>query len=60
MSVLAGIWVCDSAAYFAGSAFGKHKLLPRVSPGKSWEGSIVGFLAAIGIMMIRKGLESFL
>jgi phosphatidate cytidylyltransferase len=38
------IWVCDSAAYFIGKAVGKHKLFPRHSPKKSWEGSIAGFV----------------
>ncbi len=33
-------WVGDSAAYYVGRAIGKHKLAPRVSPGKSWEGAI--------------------
>ena len=47
ISILAMIWVCDSAAYYAGTAFGKHKLFPRVSPKKSWEGSIAGFIFAI-------------
>lgn len=38
LAVLALCWIGDSAAYFTGIAFGKHKLLPRVSPKKSWEG----------------------
>jgi phosphatidate cytidylyltransferase len=33
-------WFGDSAAYFAGSYFGKHKMAPRVSPKKSWEGAL--------------------
>ena len=36
------LWVNDSGAYCVGSLLGKHKLFPRVSPGKSWEGSIGG------------------
>jgi len=41
------IWVADSAAYFAGRAFGKHKLIPNVSPGKSWEGVAGAIVATI-------------
>lgn len=40
------IWTCDSLAFFAGKAFGRHKLFPRVSPNKSWEGAVTGFLAS--------------
>lgn len=47
IALLIGIWFCDSAAYFFGSAFGKHKLFPRVSPKKSWEGAIAGFIFTI-------------
>ncbi|MBN1481401.1 phosphatidate cytidylyltransferase [candidate division KSB1 bacterium] len=40
-------WVCDTAAYVLGSYFGRHKLIPRISPNKSLEGTIAGFLCAI-------------
>jgi phosphatidate cytidylyltransferase len=40
------IWICDSAAYFIGRKFGKHKLLERVSPKKSIEGAVAGFIAS--------------
>jgi phosphatidate cytidylyltransferase len=47
MSVFATIWVCDSAAFHMGSALGKHKLWPRISPQKSWEGAAAGLVCAI-------------
>ncbi|MGG7055594.1 phosphatidate cytidylyltransferase [Nitrosomonas sp. ANs5] len=40
------IWVSDSTAYFAGRAYGKHKLAPRISPGKTWEG-VAGALCGV-------------
>ena len=42
LSVFVFLWVNDTGAYCCGSLFGKHMLFPRVSPGKSWEGSIGG------------------
>lgn len=42
LSVFIFLWVSDTGAYCCGSLLGKHKLFPRVSPGKSWEGSIGG------------------
>lgn len=54
LSVLASIWICDTAAFFIGIAFGKHKIFPRVSPKKSWEGSIAGFVFAIITMVAAK------
>lgn len=54
ISIFASIWFCDSAAFFGGSAFGKHKLFPRVSPNKSWEGALFGLLFAIVAMVISK------
>ncbi len=52
MAVFVTIWICDSAAYFAGLSLGKHKLFPRVSPKKSWEGAIFGFIFAILTMVL--------
>lgn len=51
LSVLMLVWVADSGAYFGGKAFGKHKLAPTVSPGKSVEGAVCG-LAAVLIMAL--------
>jgi phosphatidate cytidylyltransferase len=42
----------DTAAYFVGKALGKHKLAPAISPGKSWEGTIGGFIGAIVIALL--------
>ncbi|MBI4056959.1 MAG: phosphatidate cytidylyltransferase [Elusimicrobia bacterium] len=42
------IWIMDSVAYFAGSWIGRKKLAPSLSPGKSWEGAMAGFLGAVG------------
>ena len=50
MVVYAGTWVPDSGAYFVGSAFGRHKISPSISPKKSLEGLIGG--AAITILII--------
>lgn len=38
LALMAIIWISDSSAYFAGRKFGRHKLAPKVSPGKTWEG----------------------
>lgn len=52
--LLASLWVCDTAAMFFGSRFGKHQLAPAVSPNKTIEGFIGGFIGAGIIAVIFK------
>jgi phosphatidate cytidylyltransferase len=49
------IWSCDAGAYLVGSAIGKHKLFLRVSPGKTWEGSIGGAFLSYLVAYIISG-----
>ncbi|TYQ21098.1 UNVERIFIED_ORG: phosphatidate cytidylyltransferase [Zoogloea ramigera] len=52
LSVLVLVWIADIGAYFSGKAFGKRKLAPTISPGKSWEGAIGGGIAVLVIATI--------
>ncbi len=49
--IISTIWIADSAAYFAGKQFGKHKLAPSISPGKTWEG-VFGALIAVSLFAL--------
>ena len=46
------VWAADSGAYFSGRAFGKRKLAPKVSPGKSWEGVVGGLITALVLAFV--------
>lgn len=55
LSVLCIVWMADIAAYFGGRAFGRRKLAPTISPGKSWEGvysGVVGVLVLAAVWMV--------
>ena len=47
VAMFVSVWVCDTFAFIVGSKFGKTKIMPSVSPKKSWEGSISGLLGTI-------------
>jgi phosphatidate cytidylyltransferase len=53
LTLLAVVWVGDSAAYFGGRALGRHKLAPEISPNKTVEGSVAGLMGSVaaGIAM---------
>ena len=56
IAVMVLVWGADIGAYFSGKTFGKRKLAPRVSPGKSWEG-LYGGLAASLLITLLVGLQ---
>ena len=60
LSVFVFLWINDTGAYLCGSLLGKHKLFPRISPGKSWEGSIGGgILVMIVAVLVWYLLEQY-
>lgn len=50
--ILALVWIADTAAFFAGSAWGRHKLAPSISPGKTREGAAGGLIGALAYAII--------
>ncbi len=62
LSMLCLVWMADVAAYFGGRRFGRHKLAPSISPGKSWEGvwsGMTGVMALAAFWIWLDGLGAF-
>jgi phosphatidate cytidylyltransferase len=60
LTVLLAVFAADTAAYFAGRFLGRHKLAPRTSPGKTWEGLAAGTVAAVLVPFFALYEEGFL
>ncbi|HRH88662.1 MAG TPA: phosphatidate cytidylyltransferase [Rubrivivax sp.] len=58
LSVFCLVWVADIAAYFGGRQFGKRKLAPSISPGKSWEGVYSGMAGVFVLTLAWRAMES--
>jgi phosphatidate cytidylyltransferase len=52
LAVFIFLWINDAGAYICGSLLGRHKLFPRISPGKSWEGSIGGGVLVVIVAVL--------
>jgi phosphatidate cytidylyltransferase len=57
LGVMAIVWIADTAAFFAGRQFGRHKLAPAISPGKTWEG-VAGAFVALALYAVALSLPS--
>lgn len=58
LSVFIFLWMNDTGAYCIGSLIGRHKLFPRISPGKSWEGSVGGAIVVLAVAYLIYMLDS--
>ena len=52
LSIIVSIWVCDTFAYYFGKKFGKKKIMPNVSPNKTWFGTLAGLFGALLFLLI--------
>ncbi len=58
LSVFCLVWMADIAAYFGGRAFGRRKLAPTISPGKSWEGVWTGLAGVVALAFFWRWIDA--
>lgn len=58
LMTIVAVWAADVVAYVVGSTVGRRRIVPRISPGKTWEGTLAGFVAAALVVVLwsRPGL----
>jgi phosphatidate cytidylyltransferase len=62
LAAILAVWAADVVAYVVGSTVGRRKIVPRISPGKTWEGTLAGFLAATAValaVLSQTGLDAW-
>lgn len=59
IALFLSVWICDTSAFFFGKKFGEKKILPDVSPNKTWVGTIAGFMSSIIFMFILYQYDFF-
>ena len=59
IALFLSVWICDTSAFFFGKKFGERKILPDVSPNKTWVGTIAGFMSSIIFMFILYQYDFF-
>ena len=52
LALFLSVWICDTGAFFFGKKFGKKKILPDISPNKTWVGTIAGFISSMIFLLI--------
>ncbi len=59
LALFLSVWICDTSAFFFGKKFGERKILPDISPNKTWVGTIAGFMSSIIFMFLLDRYDFF-